>query len=77
MIGHFGDTLMWLKLFRVQGVQLETHLQMNAAHFGKWGAKKLMTCLPPHSVIALDNTLNHFFQTDKPLSYYKGKNGEL
>jgi len=42
--------------------------QMNATNYEKWGAKKLTSNFPPHSLIVLGNSPYHFLQVDRRLS---------
>jgi hypothetical protein len=43
---------------------------MNSANFEKWVIEKLVSNLPPHAVIVLDNGPYHCIQVDKPPSSY-------
>jgi transposase len=57
-------------VYKAGSVAGDYHGQMNSANFEKWVVGKLVPSLPPHAVIALDDSPYHCIQVDKPPSAY-------
>jgi len=55
----------------------DSHRQMNATNFKKWGAKKLTSSSPPQPVSVLDNSPYHCQRVDRPLSTCVVKTGMI